>query len=46
MGLFGFMKKSGADINGITERLKNEPDAVLLDVRDPEEYQTGHIPGN
>ena len=46
MGLFGFMRKSGADINGITERLKSEPGAILLDVREADEYQTGHIPGS
>ena len=46
MSIFGFMKKEGVDINGIQERLKDEPDAVLLDVREPEEYKNGHIPGS
>lgn len=27
------------------ERMREVPDAVLLDVRTPEEYQAGHLPG-
>ena len=27
------------------QELADEPDAVMLDVREPEEYRTGHIPG-
>lgn len=46
MGLFGFMKKGGVNINDITERMKDEPGAFLIDVREPEEYRAGHIPGS
>ena len=44
INLFGFMK--GPDINqGVYEYLRSEG-AVLLDVRSPQEYYGGHIPGS
>ena len=44
MSLFGNFKKS--DINAEVENIKNIKDAVLLDVRDINEYSAGHIPGS
>lgn len=44
MSLFGFMKRP--DINQGVEEYKGVSDAVLLDVRTPEEYREGHIPGS
>ena len=44
MGFFDFFKQP--DINqGVTD-YRNTPDAVLLDVRTPQEYREGHIPGS
>ena len=44
MGLFGFGKEEVADIN---ETVKNrEKDSILIDVREPDEYAEGHIPGS
>ena len=42
MGFFDFFKQSNID-QGI-EEYKRTDDAVLLDVRTPQEYQEGHIP--
>lgn len=42
MGLFTF----GADINKGVEEFRATSGAVLLDVRNPEEYASGHIPGS
>ena len=44
MGIFDFFKQP--DINqGVKDYQKN-PSAVLLDVRTPQEYRSGHIPGS
>ena len=44
MGFFDFLRK--LDINkGVMEYL-NTDGAVLLDVRTPQEYREGHIPGS
>ena len=44
MGFFDFLK--GADINQGVREYSATPGAVLLDVRTPQEYQAGHIPGS
>ena len=42
MGFFDLFKQS--NINQGIEEYKMTDDAVLLDVRTPQEYQEGHIP--
>lgn len=44
MGLFDFMKK--LDIDKGVKDFNETPSAVLLDVRTPQEYAGGHIPGS
>ena len=44
MGIFDFFKQP--DINQGVQEYKNAAGAVLLDVRTPQEYQEGHIPGS
>lgn len=44
MGFFDFLKQP--DINQGIENYKNAFGAVLLDVRTPQEYRGGHIPGS
>ena len=44
MGIFDFLKHP--DINKGIEEYKINADAVLVDVRTPEEYKDGHIPGS
>ncbi len=44
MGLFDFF--SGSDINAEVENFKNAEGAFLIDVRDKDEYASGHIPGS
>ena len=44
MGIFNFFKEP--DINQGVQEYKNAAGAVLLDVRTPQEYREGHIPGS
>ena len=44
MGLFDFLR--GPDMDRELERFSRTPGAVLLDVRTPEEFAAGHIPGS
>lgn len=44
MGFFDFLKSP--DINKGVKEYNDTPGAVLLDVRTPEEYREGHIPGS
>ena len=44
MSLFNFLR--GQDINQGVKEYNDLPGAVLLDVRTPQEYREGHIPGS
>ena len=44
MGFFDFLKQP--DINKGVREYRNTNRAVLLDVRTPQEYREGHIPGS
>ena len=44
MGFFDFFKQP--DVNRGLEEYQSTSGAVLLDVRTPEEYRSGHIPGS
>ena len=44
MGFFDFLKQP--DINKGVMKYRNTDGAVLLDVRTPQEYREGHIPGS
>lgn len=44
MGIFGFLKRS--DIDAGVEKFKKTPGSVLIDVRNAEEFKSGHIPGS
>ena len=44
MGFFDFLKQS--DINKGVMEYRNTNGAFLLDVRTPQEYREGHIPGS
>ena len=44
MGLFGFFRQP--DINQGVKEYQREKSAILLDVRTPQEYRSGHIPGS
>ena len=44
MGFFDFLK--GPDIHAGLERFHAEKDALLLDVREADEYAAGHIPAS
>lgn len=41
--MFGFGKKT--DFDGLIAQYRTQPGAVLLDVRQPDEYARGHVPG-
>lgn len=41
-----FSRPTIIDINDGLEELKNIPDALLIDVRRPDEYATGHLEGS
>ena len=44
MGLFSFLR--GPDINRSVQECLDTPGALLLDVREADEYRAGHIPGS
>lgn len=44
MGLFDFLRQP--DINQGIRDYSQAPNAVLLDVRTPQEYREGHVPGS
>ncbi len=44
MGILDILKRNSMD-EGM-ERYRNTPGAVLIDVRSPEEFARGHIPGS
>lgn len=44
MGFFDFLR--GPDIDQSVKEFQQTPGAVLLDVRTPQEYQGGRIPGS
>ena len=44
MGFFDFLKQP--DVNQGVKEYQSTSGAVLLDVRTPEEYRSGHIPGS
>ncbi len=44
MGLFDFLIRRPGMEEGLAQ-WRETPNAVLLDVRTPEEYRSGHVPG-
>lgn len=44
-GVMFITQKKSADINGYVEEIKTVTGALLVDVRTPQEYAAGHIPG-
>ena len=44
MGFFDFLKQP--DINKGVADFRNTEEAILVDVRTPQEYREGHIPGS
>ena len=45
MGLFG-LGKNKININEAVNIIRDNPSAQLIDVREPDEYASGHIPGS
>lgn len=45
-GVMFITQKKSADINGYVEEIKTVTGALLVDVRTPQEYAAGHIPGS
>ncbi len=45
MGLFDLFGKSTKMADGLAEAAET-PGSVILDVRNPQEYKSGHIPGS
>ena len=45
MGLFG-LGKNKININDAVNIIRDNPSAQLIDVREPDEYASGHIPGS
>ncbi|MBE6042218.1 MAG: rhodanese-like domain-containing protein [Clostridiales bacterium] len=43
MGLFDIFRSS--DINSLLLKAREMEDSVIIDVRDPDEFRQGHIPG-
>ncbi|WP_102342490.1 rhodanese-like domain-containing protein [Galactobacillus timonensis] len=43
--MFNFRRKAAPNINAMLETVHQTPGAVLIDVREVDEYQEGHIPG-
>jgi rhodanese-related sulfurtransferase len=39
-------KVSPSEAKALIDRLRDRPDFVILDVRTPEEYRSGHLPGS
>ncbi len=46
MGLFDIFSKNRTGMNELVEEMRNIPEAKLIDVREPEEFAAGHIPGS
>jgi phage shock protein E len=46
VGVMIIFQKKSADINGYVEEIKTVTGALLVDVRTPQEYAAGHIPGS
>ena len=44
MGLLSFLR--GPDIDQGVQEYRDTPEALLLDVREADEYRAGHIPGS
>jgi phage shock protein E len=44
--MFGIQKGKGPSMDEYIAGFSQDPSARLLDVRTPEEYRTGHIPGS
>lgn len=44
--MYSFSRPTIIDINEGLEEIKNIPNVLLIDVRRPEEYSTGHIAGS